>query len=251
MKLHGGKMKVFAVGTSCTWFKRNNTSFILDDKILIDTPAGSYKDIIKKINIFKLDGILISHFHADHFGDFPVFATRFMREGVKNGRISKMKMYGPKGMLEKLVAVNTLLGGGDDECDPVQLQERIDFIEISGGSEFELSGYKVKIFDVDHGRTSGLGFIFQDKNGKVVGFSGDTKECDGLHEILKQSDVAFVDMAAISPAKAHLHADRFMELEKEYSHCKMYPVHTSDECQEFAVKNGLNVLNDSDEIIIN
>mgnify|MGYP006974660349 CR=1 FL=1 len=23
-------MKVFAVGTSCTWFKRNNTSFIID-----------------------------------------------------------------------------------------------------------------------------------------------------------------------------------------------------------------------------
>jgi hypothetical protein len=42
-------MKVFAVGTSCTWFKRNNTSFIIDDKILFDTPAGSYKDIIKQI----------------------------------------------------------------------------------------------------------------------------------------------------------------------------------------------------------
>ena len=68
-------MKVFAVGTSCTWFKRNNTSFILDDKILLDTPSGSYKDIIRKIDIFKLDGIVISHFHADHFGDFSIFAT--------------------------------------------------------------------------------------------------------------------------------------------------------------------------------
>ena len=27
-------MKVFAVGTGCTWFKRNNTSFIIDEKIL-------------------------------------------------------------------------------------------------------------------------------------------------------------------------------------------------------------------------
>ena len=40
-------MKVLAVGTGCTWFERNNTSFIIDDKILFDTPSGSYKDIIK------------------------------------------------------------------------------------------------------------------------------------------------------------------------------------------------------------
>ena len=79
-------MKVFAVGTSCTWFTRNNTSFIIDDKILFDTPAGSYKDIITKIDILKLDAIFISHFHADHFGDFPVFATRFMRYSERVGK---------------------------------------------------------------------------------------------------------------------------------------------------------------------
>jgi len=243
-------MKVFAVGTSCTWFERNNTSFILDDKILLDTPSGSYKDIVRKVDIFKLDGIVISHFHADHFGDFPVFATRFMRESEKRGRTEKLKVYGPKGIFEKLLSLNILLGGGEDECDEKQLKRNIDFIEVFDGDEFELSGYNVKVFDVDHGRTHCLGFVFEDKNGKSVGFSGDTKECEGLHKILKKSDVAFVDMAAFSPAKAHLHKERFVELQKEYSNCKMYPVHTCDECQEFAEKNGLNVLNDSDEIII-
>ena len=135
-------MKVFAVGTSCTWFERNNTSFILDDKILLDTPSGSYKDIVRKVDIFKLDGIVISHFHADHFGDFPVFATRFMRESEKRGRTEKLKVYGPKGIFEKLLSLNILLGGGEDECDEKQLKRNIDFIEVFDGDEFELSGYK-------------------------------------------------------------------------------------------------------------
>lgn len=243
-------MKVFAVGTSCTWFKRNSTSFIIDDKILFDTPAGSYKDIIKLIDIFKLDGIVLSHFHADHFGDFPVFATRFMRYSERVGRTKNLKVYGQKGVLDKLVAVNTLLGGAEDECDRESLQKFIDFVEVSDGDEFELSGYKIKVFSVDHGRNACLGFVFEGENGKNVGFSADTKECDGLHKILEKSNVAFVDMASIVPAKAHLHCERFVELQNEYPNCRMYPVHTSDECQEFAKNNGLNVLNDFDEIII-
>lgn len=243
-------MKVFAVGTSCTWFKRNSTSFIIDDRILFDTPSGSYKDIIRQIDIFKLDGIIISHFHADHFGDFPVFCTRFMRESERVGRKEKLKVFGQKGILEKLVALNTLLGAACDECSRESLQRNIDFIEVSDGDEFELSGYNVKVFAVDHGRTPCLGFVFEDKDGKTVGFTSDTKECDGLHKILKKSDVAFVDMASREPARAHLHCERFVELQSEYSNCKMYPIHTSDECQEFAENNGLNVLNDFDEIII-
>ena len=243
-------MKVFAVGTSCTWFTRNNTSFIIDDRILFDTPAGSYKDIITKIDILKLDAIFISHFHADHFGDFPVFATRFMRYSERVGRTKNVKIYSQKGALDKLVAINTLLNGAQDECDKASLTKYIDFIEVSNGDEFEVSGYKVKAYEVDHGRAPCMGFTFEDKNGKVVGFTGDTKECDGLLKILETSNVAFVDMAAPVPAKAHLDCERFVELQKLYPNCEMLPIHTSDDTYKFAVDNGLKVLNDFDEIII-
>lgn len=242
-------MKVFAVGTSCTWFERNNTSFIIDDKILFDTPSGSYKDIIKRIDIFKLDGIVISHFHADHFGDFPIFVTRFMREMKKRGRTEKIRIVGPKGIVQKLIDLNVLLCGAEDECNENLIRENIDFVEVSDGDEFELSGYKVRVYAVDHGRTPCLAYTFENKSG-VVGFSGDTKDCKNLLEILEKSNVAFVDMASPVPAKAHLDTKRFVELQKLYPNCKMYPVHTSDECKKFAEENGLNVLNDFDEIII-
>lgn len=243
-------MKVFAVGTSCTWFKRNNTSFIIDDKILFDTPSGSYKDIVKQIDIFKLDGIIISHFHADHFGDFPIFTTRIMRESEKRGRTKKLKVYGPKGVLEKLIALNTLLIGAEDECSEENLRKNIDFIEVDDGDEFELSGYKVKTLKVDHNRSVCMGFVFEKEGHKTVGFSGDTKECENLHKMLEISDVAFVDMAAPVPAKAHLDCFRFVELQNMYPNCQMWPIHTSDECYKFAEDNGLRVLNDFDEIII-
>ena len=243
-------MKVFVVGSGCTWFQRNNTSFILDDKILFDTPSGSYKDVIKNIDIFKLDAIIISHFHADHFGDFPVFATRFMRESVAMGRNQKLKVYGPKSVLEKLISLNTLLGGAKDECDKEMLQKHIDFIDVGDGDEFAVAGYKVKVYQVDHGHMYCQGYTFEDAKGKVIGFTGDTRECDGLLNILSQSNIAFVDMAALKPVPAHLDVKRFMELQKKYPKCKMYPVHMSDETKKFAEENSLDVLNDFDEIII-
>lgn len=242
-------MKVLAVGTSCTWFERNNTSFIIDDKILFDTPAGSYKDIIKIIDIFKLDGIIISHFHADHFGDFSVFATSFMRYSEKVGRTKNLKVYAPKGVLDKLVNINTILGGADDECDKEALKKHIDFIEVSDGEEFELSGYKVKAYAVDHGKSPCFGFTFETEKG-IVAFSADTRECDNLLKMLEISTIAFVDMAAPQPARGHLDCYRFVELQKAYPNCRMIPVHTSDECFKFAKENGLEILNDFDEVII-
>lgn len=243
-------MKVLAVGSSCTWFERNNTSFVIDDKILFDTPSGSYKDIVKRINIFDLEAIIISHFHADHFGDFSVFATRFMRESERRGRKNKLKIFGPKGILDKLIALNKLLCGAEDECDPKRFQDKIEFIEVSDGDEFDIWGYKAKVFEVDHGKTYCLGFTFEKKNAKVVGFTGDTKECESLHKILQKCDVTFVDMASPVPAKSHLDCKRFVELQEIYKNCEMIPIHTSDECQKFALENGLKVLNDFDEIII-
>ena len=243
-------MKVFAVGTGCTWFARNNTSFIIDDRILFDTPSGSYKDIIKTIDISKLDGIIISHFHADHFGDFPVFATTFMRESEAMGRTKNLKVYGPTSVLDKLIELNTTLFAAEDEKNREMLQKYIDFIDVDDGDNFELSGYKVSVVRVDHGGLMCLGYMFTDENGKTVGFSADTKECDALHEILKLSSVAFVDMAASRPVKAHLHRARFMQLQAMYPNCEMIPVHMSDETLVFAKENGLRVINDFDEIII-
>jgi ribonuclease BN (tRNA processing enzyme) len=108
-----------------------------------------------------------------------------MRESKAMGRTKNLKVYGPKSVLDKLVSVNTLLGGAKDECDRDLLQKNIDFIDVGDGDEFELAGYKVKVYKMDHGHMYCQGYTFEDSKGNIVGFSADTKECDGLLKILK------------------------------------------------------------------
>lgn len=244
-------MKVFAVGTSCTWFERYNTSFILDDKILFDVPLGSYKRIIKFMDITKLAGVFISHFHADHFCDTHILFTRFMREGKGWGRTDRLKVFCPKGTIDKFIEIQKAFCSKAIECEKEYIEKFIEFIEVENGDEFEFMGYKVKVYTMDHDLIYSQGYTFTDKNGVVVGFSADTKDCENLRKMLGVSNYAFVDMAAIEPAKSHLDVKRFMELEKQFKDCKMYAIHTADDTYEFGKNNGLAVLDDCDTIVIN
>lgn len=241
-------MKVYIIGTSCTWFSRNNTSFILDDKILFDAPSGIYKELIRKMDLFDIKSLYISHFHADHFADVQVIVTRFMRESEKHNIKHNLKVYCPKGTLDHLIEYNTIIFGGADECDRESLTKKVDFIEVEDGDEFVDNGYKVKVYQMDHGRVYCQGYTFTDENGQTIGFSADTKECDNLDKMLQNSDVAFVDMASIDKHHSHLDVDGFIKLTKKYKNCKMYPVHTSDATQKFAEENRLNAVHDGQEL---
>lgn len=243
-------MKVYAVGTGCTWFTRNNTSFILDDNILFDTPNGSYKEIINQIDLLSVKGIFISHFHSDHYADMHIIATRFMREAKNHGLTEKLKVFGPKGMLDKLIDINMVFCSAPDELDRYNFLKVIDFIEVGDGDEFEFGGYKIKVYELDHGDVYSQGYTFTDNRGVTVGFTADTRDCENLRKMLACSNVAFVDMSAIEPAKAHLDTKAFVKIEKIYPNCKMYPIHTSDKTLEIAKQNGMNLIGDGETLII-
>ncbi len=239
-------MVVDVLGTSCTWFERKNTAFLLDKKILFDAPAGSFKDLIKLVNIFELEAVVISHFHCDHFGDLHCIAAQIMRHSEKMGRKKKLKIFGPVGIGQRLMDFNKLQECHPIECELENFTDTIDFIEVVNGSKFELDNYVVEVYEMAHGIVC-HGFIFTDKKtGKRFGFTADTAVCDNLYKMAENSDYLFADMAAPATGihKAHTSYDEFVELTKKYPNVKMFPVHTCDANQERAKETGLNALED-------
>lgn len=239
-------MIIDIIGTSCTWFKRNNTSYVIDKKIILDTPSGAYKDIIKVMDIFDAEAVIISHFHSDHFSDLMNITTQIMRHGKRLGRTEKLKVYGPKGIAQKLIDLNKVLESSVQECSLSEYEETVEFIEIYDGYEFEVGKYKVKTFKMLHDKLDAYGFVFDDKNGNSVGFTADSAMCDSVDEILKSANYAFIDMASPDkiPNNKHMNVDEFILNQKKYPSVKMFPIHTSDQTQEMAIKLGLNYLTD-------
>lgn len=239
-------MKVTMVGTGCTWYARNNTSFVLDDNMLFDISSGNYKFIAKHMDIFDINAIFVSHLHADHVGDLIVITTRFIRESSRRGITRKLRIYGPKGVLDLLLNYAVLFHGASDERDVELLKSKIDFIDVFDGYEFEESNYKIRTYKMLHGSMDCYGYSFEDSQGKVVSFSADTSLCDNLEKMLSISNFALVDMAGVTKNINHLDVETFYNLQKTYSNCSMIPVHTSDQSMELAKKYDIKMYNDGD-----
>ena len=239
-------MKIDVIGSSCSWYQRNNTSFVIDGKILFDISSGNYKDIIKKYDIFDIDSLIISHWHSDHIGDIKVLSTMFLRAKKKGKIDKKLKMYSFAGLDEYIIKLQKLTFSREDELDINLLRNAVEFYDINDGDEFEENGYKIKAYAVDHGDLACLGYTFTDKDGKTVAFSGDTTNCENLEKMLSISDYAFVDMAATFKNPNHLDVDGFIELQKKYPNCKMFPIHTSDPAFELGKEKGIELVNDGD-----
>ena len=67
-------MKLKFLGTGSISNKSSSASYLIDDKILIDMPGGNYKNMLRMdIDFNKINDILFTHFHGDHFLDIPFF----------------------------------------------------------------------------------------------------------------------------------------------------------------------------------
>lgn len=235
-------MRVDVIGTSCTWFTRNNTSYVIDGDIILDTPEGSYKSIIQAMDMEKTRCIFISHLHTDHWLDLHIFTTQTMR--FPGSRTEKLRVYAPKGTLDSLIKLNEICIGAPDELDKECVQKWVEFIDLYDGMEIVEGEYNIKVYKMEHGDPETYGFAFKDKNGMVVGFPTDTTVCDNLHKILKQSKYAFLELSAIKPHPKHINIDQFVELSETYKDTKIFVVHTNDKTQKYAEENGFNTLHD-------
>lgn len=227
-------MKVRVIGNSCTWFAKPNTNFIINDEIILDTPQSSTKFMLPYIDYEKIKYIFITHFHSDHFADLHLVFDWIKYRKNKE----KVVVIGPKTLLKRLVILYRVLE--HPKFNKKDVVKFFDIVELKGGEELALDGFKVKAVKVEHNVSISFGYIFKfDDCEKYVGFSGDSNMCDGLTEIIEKSDVIFLDTASVEKNKNHLSVNEALDLKKKYKKKKFYNVHQTD----FIAENYSNKLN--------
>ncbi len=239
-------MKVDVLGTGLSWYERNNTSFVIDNKIILDMPEGSYKYVPKYASIDDANCIIITHMHSDHFLGINLFLTEVMR--FARDRKEKLRVYGPKGLLSTVVKINKLANSAKDETSQKNYKKYIEFIDLYDGMKFKEGKYTITAYKMKHGAPDTFGFTFAEDTGLTVGFSADTSICRNLHKILNASKYAFVELSSEVPHSKHICIEEFEQLVNKYSNTKIYAVHTNDNTQKYAKENGLNALDDFQEL---
>lgn len=158
----------------------------LGGTFLIDCGATSVAALKRhRFDLNKIDTILISHFHGDHYGGLPYF----LLEAAVFGRKEKLTIVSPPGGREKLAALLDLLYPESTVLEKLDLR----FMEFSQ-EENALAGkdgpgyLRISAFPVTHVPASAPHGVRITTAGKVISYSGDTRWDDNLIPIANNAD---------------------------------------------------------------
>jgi len=139
-----------------------------DIKVLMDAGSGSFSNLLKVVDPFELDAIILSHLHWDHMTDIPVMAYYFMLAGKERSVSRRMKLWMPESP-EKMSATITDLGAFEtntltNETELEMGRSHFSFSRMTHSVE----SYAIKV--VNEGRS----FVYSGDstlNGDLVEFS--------------------------------------------------------------------------------
>ena len=150
-------------------------------RLAVDFGSGALGPMHHYCDPADLDGVLLSHLHADHFLDMCALyvARRYRPEGIPD----IIDVYGPRDTHERLA----LAYGMDPEPG---MADVFDVHEYPTG-EFQVGPFTVTATPVSHPVPCYALRITAD--GRTLTFSGDTAPCDGLVAAARDADVALFE----------------------------------------------------------
>ena len=211
-------MKVNIVGSGSIGSSFMSASLIIDDHILVDAPNGIIK-YLKHLdyNILKIDTIIITHLHGDHFLDIPFF----MLEKYFQKATNMTKIICPKGTMDKTKALFDLTF--PEEWNKVSKLSCVEFIEFEEMNEEKITDeLYVTAKLVEHGDLKPAYGYIVNMQGKSVGFSGDSRLCNSIFDIVERSEISILDMSVTDKkTDAHMGLYDIKEICEKYKDKKI------------------------------
>ena len=235
-------MKIKLVGTGSIEANERSSSTLIDDKLLVDMGNGITKTIVQEGDRLEdIEAILITHLHGDHFADIPFFMVNRMRmENVK-----KIKIYCPKDTQRRIKELCGLYFGEDAKNHVEEKLEKakIEFVEFENMDRVEvIEGYFVTSYLVSHADcVPSYGFVVEHE-GKKIGFSGDSKVCDGVNKIVEESDVSVLDTCLLVGEEPHMGFYDVYGFAKKYPKKIFISTHLRNQTRKFALENRITNL---------
>lgn len=169
--------------------------------LLIDCGASSLI-AMKKFAIDRnaIDTILVTHFHADHFGGLPFL---MLDAQFYSKRARPLTIAGPPGLPDWFARARETSFPGSSAVKP-----RFELIlrELKQRERVEIGGIAVTPYPVSHGNEGGPFFAYRvEAEGKTICYSGDTEWAETLIEAAGGADLFVCECYFFDkPVKLHL-----------------------------------------------
>jgi len=182
---------------------RYNTCFHVTGErfnFLIDCGASSLPALKRNgIDRNKIEFVLITHFHGDHFGGIPYFilASHFGK------RTQPLTLAGPPGIEAWYVRV---LDAAFESFSTIKLGFDLRIVTLPERVATSVGSLEVTPFPVVHGNSGGPFYGYRIAvEDRLIAFSGDTEWTDTLVDIARDADLFITECYAYDkPIRYHL-----------------------------------------------
>ncbi|UCH80688.1 MAG: 3',5'-cyclic-nucleotide phosphodiesterase [Nitrospiraceae bacterium] len=161
-------MKIKVLGSSAVELPNANlTSFLVDDKILID--AGTIGAVLDEDRQWKIRHVLLSHSHLDHIKDLPFLADNISISRKKHS-VSVYSSPEVNNALKKNIFNNVIWP--DFTEIPSSDNPIIRLKNIKPGKPFTIDHYNITTYKVNHA-VPAVSYLLEDRKGKRLIYIGD------------------------------------------------------------------------------
>ena len=130
-----------------------------------------------------IDGIIITHFHGDHFGGLPYV---LLEANFAKKRTSPLTIVGPPGVADR---VGELLSTSYPKVDIMDFTFSVEFVEFCENKKIAMGPLNIEAFPVVHVPASLPHGIRVKYHNTTLAFSGDTGWTDNLYKIADAADL--------------------------------------------------------------
>ena len=224
------KLTILGSGTYQPEKDRVGSGYLIEtgkSKICFDFGRGVINRLLEVgVHVNQIDAIFISHWHIDHIADIAplIHITIAAPADLATDwipRKSPLKIYGPKGTIEKVQALKEIGLLGHKEAPEMEV------FELKAGDEIQEKDWKVKVFDAVHNPNSyPLAYRLESED-KIFAYSGDTTVCDGLKAAVQNADLAVIEAGWQEEvdSKTHMTGSKTAKLAQESGVKKLVMTH--------------------------
>ncbi|MCP5044923.1 MAG: MBL fold metallo-hydrolase [bacterium] len=211
-------IEIHFVGTSDAFGAggRRQSAFLVRDpngNVLVDCGVTTNTGLMAEgISRPEIDAILVSRFHADHFGGIPLFLLASLYE---DQRRTPLQIAGPPGIETRVTELAAAMG------HPIPGRNwtfAIDYVELAAGEAKDVAAAQVTSFEVFHNKDvcpHGMQMSFGPR--KIV-YSGDTGWFDELPDYAEGADLFVCECTYCAAGfELHLSLDQLEEKEASFN----------------------------------
>ena len=145
----------------------------------------------------RIDAVLISHLHGDHFGGLPFL---LLDAQFDSGRETPLTIVGPVGLRQRLTAAQEVFFPGSSKN---QLRFKLEVVELPCGTPLRVAGLDVVSFEVIHPSGAPATALRLTDGERTLAYSGDTSWTDRLVDAAHGADLLIVECYRLASAPAN------------------------------------------------